>query len=206
MGANAIKFTYLETMEHFKNLLEQLAPIETEALSAIVNASTHKRFEKGDFFASPSSVCQHIGFLESGIFRVYHLSTKKEVTNYFNTANRNPFVSSFKSFLTNEPDNIYVEAITDASVHMISRDKLEELYKTYPSMERIGRLLAEKNYLLSLERIESLQYHTATQRYETFLKQYPMLINQVPHHFIASYLGVTPESLSRIRKSYIQSL
>lgn len=185
----------------FTDLLQQLAPLGEEELLKIAQIAQPKQFKKGEFFSTPDSVCRHIGFLQTGIFRVYHLNEDKEVTDYFNTGDRNPFVSSFKSFLTQATQAVYVEAITDATIVTISYTDLQELYIEFKSLERIGRLLAEKNYLLALERIEALQYHSAGQRYEAFLKQYPLLINQIPHHYIASYLGVTPESLSRIRKS-----
>lgn len=197
----------------FTDLLQQLAPVGEEELLRIAQVAQPKQFKKREFLrillqesfvpSTPDGVCRHIGFLQTGIFRVYHLNEDKEVTDYFNTEDRNPFVSSFKSFLTQAAQAVYVEAITDATIVTISYTDLQQLYVEFKSLERIGRLLAEKNYLLALERIEALQYHSAGQRYEAFLKQYPLLINQIPHHYIASYLGVTPESLSRIRKSLI---
>ncbi|MBQ0740731.1 Crp/Fnr family transcriptional regulator, partial [Aquimarina celericrescens] len=72
------------------------------------------------------------------------------------------------------------------------------------SFNTFGRLIAEFNYVLAIERIESLQYQSASERYDIFIKCYPNLLNLIPHHYIASYLGVTPESLSRIRKVSIK--
>ena len=145
------------------------------------------------------AVCRKLGFLQKGILRVYHHRNEKEITNYFNTVDRNPFVASFKSFLTEEASREAIVAMTDCEMLTIKKSELENLYNRHHQIERLGRKLAEYNYLLSLERIDSLQYQSAGQRYELFLKLYPGLINRVPHHYIASYLGVTAESLSRIR-------
>lgn len=187
-------------MDRFLLTLQQIVPVEEEALAAIQSLVSPKVYKAGEFFATPDKVCRHIHFLNAGIARVYHLHEGKEITDYFNTLERNPFVSSFVSFLSQQSSREYVEALTDCEVVSIDYQHLQSLYDQYKSMERLGRLLAERNYLLALERIESLQYHSATARYEAFLKVYPLLINQIPNHYIASYLGITPESLSRIRK------
>ena len=184
-------------VEAFNNL----TPISEEEMEVFLSKAERVNFKKGEYFATPDLTCVHLAVLQSGIFRAYHIHDGKEVTDYFNTTVRNPLVSSFASFLSQQTAKEYVQALTDSELLLISYESLQELYVDYKSFERLGRLLAEKNYLMALERIESLQYHSATDRYAAFLKQYPMLINQIPHHYIASYLGVTPESLSRIRKN-----
>ena len=83
---------------------------------------------------------------------------------------------------------------------LISYNDLHRLYEQSIHLQKLGRLMAEFNYTLAMERIYSLQHHSARQRYEQLLDIYPNLINHVPHHYIASYLGITPESLSRVRK------
>ncbi|NER14373.1 cyclic nucleotide-binding domain-containing protein [Leptobacterium flavescens] len=188
-------------MNQFREFTRKIVDFSEEEFHALYQLIEIKKYKKGEFFATPSKVCHHVGFLLSGIFRVYHLGQDKEITDYFNTTERNPLISSFSSFLTQTPGNDYVEAIEDSEIIMISGSNLQKLYDRFKSFERFGRILAEKNYVLALERIESLQYHSATQRYESFLQLYPQLINRIPNYYIASYLGVTPESLSRIRKS-----
>lgn len=185
-------------LESFQKMT-QLSDIE---LAAIMEMAKNATFSQGDFFSTPDNTCKQIAVLQSGIGRVYHLHDGKEITDYFNTTTRNQLVSSFVSFLKRKPSREYVQFLTDSEVLVINYDQLQELYDRFPSFERLGRLMAERNYLLALERIESLQYHNATQRYESFLNLYPGLMNQIPHHYVASYLGVTPESLSRIRKNF----
>jgi len=170
-------------------------------LEAIQQKSKDRQLVKGESFLSEGIVSREIGFLNKGVLRVYHIHDGKEITKYFNTTTRNPFVASFKSFLTEKPGEEWVVALEDCEIQIVSKTTLEQLYTQYHPIERLGRKLAEYNYLLSLERIESLQYQSATDRYESFLKLYPDLINRIPQHYIASYLGVTPESLSRVRKT-----
>lgn len=189
-------------MDNWLVSFQKLTKLSDEELMAVMQMARSVSFKQGGFFSTPDTTCTQIAVLQTGIGRVYHLHDGKEITDYFNTTVRNPLVSSFVSFLKRKPSREYVQFLTNAEVLVINYDQLQELYNRFPSFERLGRLMAEQNYLLALERIESLQYHNATQRYESFLKLYPGLMNQIPHHFVASYLGVTPESLSRIRKNF----
>ena len=190
-------------MNQFQQFIHRFSSLDPDVFAAFKEVARKDVYRKNDLIAKPSVVCRRVGFLESGICRVYHLHNSKEITDYFNTIDRNPLVSSFRSFLKEEPVDTYVEAITEVVCYSISKDELENIYSSFPEVNRIGRLLVEQTYLTALERIESLQYQSASDRYIDFLKQYPMLINTIPNHYIASYLGVTPESLSRIRKNLL---
>lgn len=165
---------------------------------------TIENFEKGDFIIKAGKACKSLRFVISGIYRVYKIEDGKEITSYFSYESRNPFVASFTSLLTESPSNETIECILAGELLSIPYSKWKSYYITSPALNIFGREMAEFNYLLAIERIESLQYHNATDRYESFIKLYPHLLNLIPHHYIASYLGVTPESLSRIRKSGIK--
>ena len=186
-------------MNQLQQTISQFIKLSQSELTAIRQHAQLWRIKKGEVYQQEGDVCRKLGFLQKGILRVYHHRNEKEITNYFNTADRNPFVASFKSFLTGEVSREHIVAMTDCEMLTIKKSELENLYERFHQIERLGRKLAEYNYLLGLERIDSLQYLSAGQRYEQFLKLYPGLINRVPHHYIASYLGVTAESLSRIR-------
>lgn len=161
-------------------------------------------YQKGDFILKEGQHCNQIKFVLSGIYRVYQLRDGKEITSYFNYNERNPLIASTESILRNQKSKEYIECLEPGVLLSLNYKDLLELYKSSLAFNIFGRKMAELNYLLSIERIESLQYKTASDRYESFLKLYPNLINQIPHHYIASYLGVTPESLSRIRKSTLK--
>ena len=159
-------------------------------------------YDKVDFILKLNQVSKTLKFVLSGVYRVYQLKDGKEITSYFNYEERNPLVASFVSLLANKPSTEFIECIIPGKVISISYSDWKELYKTSLELNVFGRLMAEKNYLLAIQRIESLQYQNASERYEMFLKLYPNLLNQIPHHYISSYLGITPESLSRVRKTF----
>jgi CRP-like cAMP-binding protein len=163
-----------------------------------------ENFDKGDLIVKEGQVCKSLSFVVSGIYRVHKNEDGKEITSYFSYESRNQFVASFTSLLTKNPSNETIECIDGGKLLSIAYSDWNSLYKTSHALNTFGRKMAEFNYLLAIERIESLQYQNATDRYESFIKLYPNLLNLIPHHYIASYLGITPESLSRIRKSSIK--
>lgn len=180
----------------------ELSEADQTQLSEIISI---KSYQKGDVLISEGQVCKSLQFVLSGIYRVYKLEDGKEISSYFNYKQRNPFVASFVSLLTNSPSKESIECIADGELISMTYKDWEALYHRSAALNTFGRLIAEFNYVLAMERIESLQYHQASDRYLKFLQLYPNLLNLIPHHYIASYLGVTPESLSRIRKSTLQS-
>ncbi|GGG12139.1 cyclic nucleotide-binding protein [Dokdonia pacifica] len=157
-------------------------------------------YNKDAIIVKQEQVCTSLRFVVSGVYRVYRIEDGKEITSYFNYESRNPFVASFVSLLKNEPSVEIIECIVPGQLLSIPYSEWTSLYTEIPTLNTFGRLMAEYNYVLAIERIESLQYKTATDRYVSFLTLYPTLLNKIPHHYIASYLGITPESLSRIRK------
>ena len=183
----------IQTLQHFSKLSEtELAQME--------ESMEQKELKKGEYFLQQGQVCNYLGFLEQGIMRVFHVANDKEYTSYFNFGERNPFVSSFSSFISRKSSQESIHALEDCRLLMISYQDLEKLYAGSFAFQKLGRMISEYNYTLAVKRIYSLQHFTAQERYNELLHIYPNLINQVPHHYVASYLGITPESLSRIRK------
>ena len=183
------------------DFIANIVSLKGSDVSKIRSKLSIEDYQKGDFVLKQNEVCKTLKFVLSGVFRVYQLKDGKEITSYFNYEERNPLVASFGSLLAKKPSTEFIECIIPGKVISISYSDWQELYKTSLELNIFGRLMAEKNYLLALYRIESLQYQNASERYEIFLKIYPNLMNQIPHHYISSYLGITPESLSRIRRA-----
>ena len=190
----------MSSISKLKSALNNVSPLSEGDIEFLAKNSKTQEFIKGEFLIKEGQIARYIGFVTKGVFRVYQNIDGKEVTSYFSYEERNPFATSFVSFLTELPSVEYVEAIEDASVILLSKESINELYNSSKSFERLGRIMSEKNYLLATERIRSLQYQTASDRYNMFMEIYPSLLNRIPHHYIASYLGITPESLSRVRK------
>ncbi|NAS30662.1 cyclic nucleotide-binding domain-containing protein [Flavobacteriaceae bacterium R38] len=183
------------------NFIAKIVQLQDVDVSKIASKLSVEDYKKGDFILKQNQVSKTLKFVLSGIYRVYQLKDGKEITSYFNYEERNPLVASFVSLLAKEPSKEFIECIVPGKLISISYSDWQEVYKTSLELNIFGRIMAEKNYLLAIQRIESLQYQNATERYELFLKLYPNLFNQIPHHYISSYLGITPESLSRIRKT-----
>ncbi|MEP0266387.1 Crp/Fnr family transcriptional regulator [Dokdonia sp.] len=167
---------------------------------SLLEKLTIEPYDKHTIIIPQGQVCKNLRFVVSGIYRVYRIENGKEITSYFNYESRNPFVASFVSLLTETPSQEVVECIVPGKLLSIKYTDWTSLYDISPTLNTYGRRMAELNYVLAMERIESLQYKSATDRYTSFMKLYPALLNLIPHHYIASYIGVTPESLSRIRK------
>ncbi len=190
----------MEKLESLFQFIGQKVDLREGDKDLIRNIVKHDKFQKGDQIVRLGQVCKSVKFVVTGIYRVFKNNDGEEITTYFSCQNRNPFVASFVSLLTQTPSNEIVECIEPGELITIEYVDWQQLYSKSQSINTFGRLMAEFNYVLAMERIEALQTHNATDRYVSFLKLYPNLINKIPHHYIASYVGVKPESLSRIRK------
>ena len=190
--------THIEKLFQF---ISRTVVLSQEDKKILTDKLSLTSFAKGDVLLTSGQQCKKLGFVISGIYRVYKIENGKEITSYFNYAERNPVVAAFVSVLTTTPSKETIECIDPGTLLMIVYDDWKGLYAQSHAINTFGRIMAEFNYVLAMERIESLQHQSATDRYEAFLRLYPNLLNLIPHHYIASYLGITPESLSRIRKA-----
>ncbi|RZK16351.1 MAG: Crp/Fnr family transcriptional regulator [Hymenobacter sp.] len=160
---------------------------------------TYRRIAKNEFFNFRNSVCRHIGFIVSGLFRVYYVDpvTAEEHDMFF--LPEGLFLTSLKSLLTQEACPYYIAALEDAELLVISSEQMQQLYAQSHGWERFGRLLAEQYLIAQQARTESLLFQSAEQRYVSLLAQFPGVTNRVSLGHIASYLGIKGPSLSRIR-------
>lgn len=160
---------------------------------------TPKRVRKKQFLLQEGDVCRQIAFVTSGLLRVYTVDHKGEehITQF---AVEDWWASDLYSFLSGTPSKENIDALEDSEVLLIDRASRDAMLEAVPKMERFFRLLMEANLVATRKRIISLISDTAEQRYLAFLKTYPNLVERVPLNQIASYLGITPQSLSRIRK------
>lgn len=158
-----------------------------------------KKLKKHQFLLSEGDVCRYIGFVNSGCLREYKIDNKG-VEHILQFAIEDWWVSDLNSFLTGLPASYNIDALQDSEVLLLEKSAREELLKNCPKMERFFRLLIEANHIATQQRIADSLSASAEERYLKFIKTYPKLFEQVPQNHIASYLGITPQSLSRIRK------
>lgn len=143
--------------------------------------------------------CKHIYFIVKGCLRSYYVDEKGN-EHIYQIRMDNSWISDLESFFMKTPSRYYIEALEDAHLLRITREKLDKLYEDVPTLERYFRILFQKAYVNSLKRLSSTMWETAVERYENLLKKHPDMFQRVPLVYIASYLGIAPESLSRIRK------
>lgn len=178
-------------------LLKLVPELDEETWEAFINRSEVKNYKKNDFIYQPGQVCRHISFISSGLLRSYYLQEDKEVTTAF-IYERNYF-SDYGSFLMQSPTDMYTKVLEDSVLINVSYNDLQLLYKSYPLCQKVGRLIAENLYMLLFNRNASFQFDSAETRYQKFVQDNESILLRVPQYAVASYIGITPEALSRIR-------
>ncbi len=156
-----------------------------------------KKYEKGNYILRPGEVCNCISFINYGLVRSYYLVDGREITTNFFV--EDSVFSNYQSFLSRTPSLLYTDVLEDTEMIDVDYDSLQYAYENIPDSERVGRLVAEQLYILLSARNASLLMESPEQRYIKVLQEKPDLIRRVPQYMVASYLGVTPEALSRIR-------
>lgn len=154
--------------------------------------------KKGEFLLREGQVCNHVSFINKGAFRVYNVVNDEEYTQYF--AFENQYITDYKSFLTRQPARDNIVTLENAELIQLDYNSMQRLYETYPVWQKYGRLIAEHVFIETAERTQSLLMKTPEERYLQLVQHQPQVLGRVPLKYIASFIGVTPEALSRIRK------
>lgn len=184
-------------MESFFNSIAQLTRLTEEgqnALAAIINI---KEVNKGDILIRENTVCNYVYYIEKGLTRTFYYKDGKDVTDWISMDG--DFATSIVSFISRKPDRRIIEALENSTLYALHHDKLEELYSQYHDIERLGRLLVNNGLIQMQQRFDDLHFASAKERYNQLMQTRPNLIQRVPLGHIASFLGVTQETLSRIR-------
>lgn len=183
-----------------KKVIEKYTHLtENEWKTFLKYAKTITLNPKDEFF-KVGKVADKAGFLKNGILRAYQVDESGNIsTSYFYYPPKNDVVALHTSFSQNQPSEHTVEAITDCEILYIEKEDILYLYNNFHSFEKLGHKIAEKHYLEGSKRINSLQTKSAKQRYTEFLKESPELILKVPQNMIASYLGISQFTLSKIK-------
>lgn len=156
-----------------------------------------QEFKKGSSILDAGKKCDSLYLVSAGLLRGYYLNESKEVTNWI--AADDDFGTSFYAFISGGTSYETIEALENTIAESINKESLEELYSKFPETERAGRILLQNYYLRLEERIIYLQFKSAKERYQTFFEKRKEVLKRAPLGCIASYLGITQETLSRIR-------
>lgn len=153
-----------------------------------------------EYFLKEGTVCQQMAFIEKGELRMFYITEEgKEINVEFFF--ENDFVASYQSFLQQTNSKYYIQAISDCELITISHKTLQNAYANSPYWQKFGRIIAEKVFTLAEQRTESFLFYNAEERYLNLLKNRPIIFKKIPLYHIASYLGIEPESLSRLRRT-----
>ncbi|MFC0518266.1 Crp/Fnr family transcriptional regulator [Mucilaginibacter angelicae] len=182
-------------------LIEQIkthVPLSPADEKIIRNLFHKKKIRKDEHLLEAGQICRHLTFIEEGLVRYYLFTNGEEQTNYFNKEGE--WVCDYPSFIPKTPATAYIQALEPTTAWMISYDDLQTFYKEVKYGERFGRLGIEQVFNNIIRQVISLYTDKPEVRYEKFIKAYFDIAQRIPQYYIASYVGVKPQSLSRIRK------
>jgi CRP-like cAMP-binding protein len=188
-------------MEAFFNEVNKFVALDASSKEALASILIPFQFAKGQTILRPNSVCNHVYFVESGLLRTFYEKEGKDFTDWLSP--EHTFSCSILSFINRLPDRRGIEALEDSSAWGLAYYELNHLYDKHHAIERLGRMLYGLGVSLVQQRFDSLHFNSALERYRQLMITHPSLIQRTPLSMIASYLGITQETLSRIRSQYI---
>jgi len=171
--------------------------LSKEAEKAIAEISKIITVKKNTDLQPIGHTCKTIYFINKGLARIYYFKDGVDITESFSFENN--IIARVESLFTGKPSRKAIQVLEDAEIVAINAAQLFKLYDTYPEIERLFRLIFESAYVGTVDRIEGIQFHSAEERYKALVKEAPDILKRVPLKYIASYLGITQVSLSRIR-------
>lgn len=183
--------------------LTTLFPITADEFNSAFVYFKEQRLKKGEYFVEHGKVCKQVAYIDSGLLKSFYTDTKGQSTpTCFCTAGS--FTSSYRSFVLESPSDISIEALEDTVLLVISKEDLTRLYESGATWLNISRLSTEKELLQTEQYVASLNNDTAKEKYLRLVQQQPEVLQKASVSDIASYLGVTRRTLTRIRKELLQ--
>jgi CRP-like cAMP-binding protein len=174
--------------------------IDTEKIHTICSLFRPQTIRKGEFFLHTGKACDRLSFVESGFLRIFVETEKKEITQWI--SGEGYFVTDLSSFIHGSPARWTIQALTDTEVMSISKATYQQIGSSLPEWPMLEKLFIVKCFTIMEERILGHLSMTAEERYQYFFENHRNLFNNVPLQYIASMLGMTPETFSRIRKKH----
>nr|WP_314490959.1 Crp/Fnr family transcriptional regulator [uncultured Chryseobacterium sp.] len=186
-------------MSNMTQYLSKVFEVPAERLNLCSIHYEIKKIPKGEYLLQYGEICRNTFFVEKGLLRMYSID-KNGKEHIIQFAPENWLIGDRSSLYFSEKSNYYIEAVEDSEVSVLSRDFFNKLLEEFPNSIEKSDLVLQKHVKSLQDRINSLLGETAEERYLKFIRMYPDLLLRVPQWMVASYLGITPESLSRVRK------
>ena len=191
-------------MEAFLIYLNSIYPLSADLQDYMMRVMSDKSIKKKEFLLKEGHSSNYIYFISKGLLRCFYLKGSAEVSSWF--MKEGDLCVSVESFFKQKESYENIQAIEDSSVLYMGYKDLQYMYRTYPESNFIGRVLTEVYYTLSEQRLYSLRMQKASERYYFLIQNHPELIQRVPSKYLASYLSISEETLSRIRGTKMNKL
>jgi CRP-like cAMP-binding protein len=185
--------------ECLRNSISSIVTLSEDEMAKFISFLEFKSLKKKELLIREGEVCRFTAFIVKGCLRYFYTVEGNEHTGQFFF--ENSWYTDYESFLSGKPSNQSIEVLEKTELLLLDKKQLEELYNQHPRFERFGRLMAERAYLGARKRSEAFTNQSAEERYLRLIKERPKVFERIPQHYIASYLGIKPQSLSRIRKN-----
>ncbi len=194
----SLLFQTMNTQPILKNIFNhiQLNPKEVDYFISLLH---YKKLKRKEFLLRQDEMCKHINYVIDGCLRVYKIDDKG-IEHIIVFAMEDWWIADLPAFLTQTPATYFIDAVEKTELFQIEKSELEKAYKQVPKLERYFRILHQNAFVSHLSRLEQFIFLNAKERYIQLQKKFPALENRVPQKHIASYLGITPEFLSMLRR------
>ncbi|HXS35568.1 MAG TPA: Crp/Fnr family transcriptional regulator [Flavipsychrobacter sp.] len=188
-------------MQELEQYITKYFGVTRDDMAAITSFFHEGFLQKGEFFLKPGRVCDKLSFIRSGLVRVFLVTDEKEVTQWM--GGNGYFITDLAGLTFGQASRWHIQALTDCELYSISGRDYNNLGHVIPKWHELEKLFIAGCFLFMETRITSLLSQSAEERYKILFEQQPELFNQVPLQYIASMLGMTPETLSRLRKKQV---
>lgn len=190
-------------MEELLLYLNSVHPLSPELREHLLIILKLKSLRKKEYLLKAERICKNICFISKGLLRCFYIKDDQEVCSWF--MKESDVIISVESFFYQKESYESIQAIEDCELYCIEHAQLEHIYRTYPEFNFVSRVLLQKYYTLSEQRLYSLRMQRSQERYNYLLQHHAELILRVPAKYLASYLGISEETLSRIRSKKLIS-
>lgn len=186
-------------MEEIKQVMRQMINVSEDELNDFLSGAFTQKFKRQEIVSRPDIIPNEIFFINKGLIRV--LITDKEGTEHtIHFALENQFIADYSNFIQQQPSIYTLQALEETQAVILPRSTIEWGYNNLKEGQKMGRIIAEYYFIYQDDRIKNNYIRTPKQRYDSITEVFPNIHNRVPQHMIASYLGITPIHLSRLKK------
>jgi hypothetical protein len=192
-------------MEKIIQVIKQMITVSEDELNDFLSQAITKTFKRQEIISRPNYIPNEIFFINKGLIRVL-ITDNDGVEHTIHFALENQFIADYSNFIQTQPSIYSLQTLEETEVVILPRTTIEWGYKNLTEGQKMGRLIAEYYFIYQDDRIKNLYVRTPKQRYDSITDVFPNIHNRVPQHMIASYLGITPIHLSRLKKASIEKL